>query len=67
MLDVNDKATATMTVGAAAKLLGIARGTAYGLARQGLLTGAIKLPGCKRVLVSRRQLGEFLAGRKPAA
>jgi excisionase family DNA binding protein len=51
----------TLTVVEAANILGIGRNTAYELARQGKLPGALRLGG--RVLVSRQALEAFLAGK----
>ncbi len=50
----------TMTVGEAARVLGISRGGAYELAKRNELPGAIKLGG--RIVVSRRQLERTLNG-----
>ena len=50
----------TLTVVEAAKILGIGRNTAYELARQGKLPGALRLG--RRVLVSRKALEAFLEG-----
>ena len=52
---------ATMKVGDAAKMLGIGRQTAYDLAAQGKLPGAIRLG--RRIVVSRKILEDVLAGR----
>jgi excisionase family DNA binding protein len=52
--------TATVKVEEAAKILGIGRQTAYGLAREGRLPGARRLGG--RVVVSRVALFRFLNG-----
>ena len=51
---------ATLKVEQAAKLLGISRQTAYVLANQGRLPGALRLG--KRIVVSKRQLQKFLEG-----
>jgi excisionase family DNA binding protein len=51
--------TATISVGAAGRLLGISRGLAYELAARGQLPGAFRL-GKKRLLVSRATLTRFL-------
>lgn len=51
---------ATMTMEAAAKVLGIGRQTAYDLANLGKLPGAIRLG--KRWVVSRKALEEVLSG-----
>jgi excisionase family DNA binding protein len=51
---------ATITVTSAAKLLGIGRQTAYELARQGKLPGALRLGN--RIVVSRYALARFLEG-----
>jgi len=50
----------TMTVGEAARKLGISRASAYELARRGELPGATRLGG--RVVVSRRQLERVVNG-----
>ena len=50
--------SATMTVEEAAKLLGIGRQTAYDLAKQGKLPGAIRLGG--RIVVSRPAIWKLL-------
>jgi predicted DNA-binding transcriptional regulator AlpA len=50
----------TMSVPAAARLLGISRGGAYELARRGQLPGAIKLGG--RTVVSRQVLERTING-----
>ena len=52
---------ATMNVETAAKLLGIGRQTAYTLANQGKLPGALRLG--RRIVVSRKVLEDFLAGK----
>jgi excisionase family DNA binding protein len=49
---------ATLTVAAAAKLLGIGRQTAYDLAAQGKLPGALRLG--RRIVVSKKMLERFL-------
>ena len=54
----------TLTVVEAANILGISRNTAYELARQGKLPGALRLG--RRVLVSRRALEAFLEGKGDA-
>jgi excisionase family DNA binding protein len=51
----------TVKVEEAAQLLGIARQTAYVLAREGKLPGARRLGG--RIVVSRKVLEGFLEGR----
>jgi excisionase family DNA binding protein len=51
---------ATMSVESAAALLGISRATAYRLARNGELPGAIRLG--HRIVVSRTALERLLAG-----
>ena len=55
---VNLVQTATVTVGQAAKILGIGRQTAYNLAKKG------ELPGCrrlgKRYVISKAALCEYL-------
>jgi excisionase family DNA binding protein len=51
--------SATMKVEEAAKLLGIGRQTAYNLAKQGKLPGALRLG--RRIVVSRKVLETFLA------
>ena len=48
----------TVSVEEAARLLGIGRGTAYELARQGKLPGALRLG--RRIVVSRQALERFL-------
>lgn len=50
----------TITVEEAAHLLGVGRGTAYGLARCGELPGAIRLGG--RIVVSRAKLEAAING-----
>ena len=50
----------TLTVVEAANILGIGRNTAYELARQGKLPGALRLG--RRILVSRQALEAFLEG-----
>ena len=55
----------TMRVEEAAVLLGISRGSAYELARRGLLPGAIRLGG--RIVVSRSALEKALAGEHESA
>lgn len=57
-LDINRDTTATLTVADAAKVLGIGRQTAYDLAAQGKLPGAIRLG--RRILVSKIVLMRFL-------
>ena len=52
---------ATLRVEEAAKLLGIGRQTAYDLANQGKLPGALRLG--RRIVVSKRQLDAFLEGK----
>ena len=54
----------TLTVVEAARILGIGRNTAYELARQGKLPGALRLG--RRVLVSRQALEAFLEGKGDA-
>ena len=54
---------ATLKIEEAAKLLGIARQTAYDLANIGQLPGAIRLG--KRWVVSKKALDEVLTGRRP--
>ena len=51
----------TLTGVEAANILGIGRNTAYELARQGKLPGALRLG--RRILVSRRALEAFLEGK----
>jgi excisionase family DNA binding protein len=51
---------ATLTVPAAARLLGISRRTAYALAARGELPGAFRVGG--RVLVSKAALERLLSG-----
>ena len=55
----------TITVEAAAVRLGIGRNLAYSLARNGELPGAIRLG--RRLVVSRVQLENFLAGESERA
>ena len=50
----------TLTVAETARMLGIGRQTAYVLASQGRLPGALHLG--RRIVVSRRQLEKFLEG-----
>ena len=50
----------TINVEDAAKILGIGRQTAYDLAAQGKLPGAMRLGG--RILVSKKLLEAFLSG-----
>ena len=52
---------ATVNVEYAAQLLGIGRQTAYNLAKEGKLPGALRLG--RRIVVSRKALEEFLDGR----
>ena len=54
----------TLTVVAAANILGISRNTAYELARLGKLPGALRLG--RRILVSRKALEAFLEGKGDA-
>jgi len=56
----NKEAVLTLTVPKAAQLLGISRGLAYKLAREGRLPGVIALGG--RFVVSRAALERLLAG-----
>lgn len=58
--DTTTSQRATYTVPEAATKFGIARGTAYELARAGTLPGVRKLGG-RRYVVSRQELEEFLA------
>ena len=51
----------TLTVVEAANILGIGRNTAYELARQDKLPGALRLG--RRILVSRQALEAFLEGK----
>ena len=51
----------TLTVVEAAKILGIGRNTAYELARQSKLPGALRLG--RRILVSRQAIEAFLEGK----
>lgn len=60
-MTTSNNGPATLKVEEAAKILGIGRQTAYELASQGKLPGALRL-GRRRV-VSRRVLEEFLAGK----
>ena len=55
--------SATIKVDEAARILGIGRQTAYDLARQGKLPGALRLG--RRIVVSRRALEAFLDARRP--
>lgn len=55
-----ENGSATLTVTEAAKLLGIGRQTAYDLAAQGALPGAIRLG--RRIVVSRKVLHDVLSG-----
>ena len=50
----------TLTVHETAKLLGISRGTAYQLAKEGKLPGALRLG--RRIVVSKKALELFLEG-----
>lgn len=50
----------TVTVHEAAKLLGISRATAYQLAKEGKLPGALRLG--RRIVVSKKALELFLEG-----
>ena len=50
----------TVTVREAAKLLGISRGTAYQLAKEGKLPGALRLG--RRIVVSKKAVELFLEG-----
>ena len=50
----------TVTVNEAAKLLGISRGTAYQLAKEGKLPGALRLG--RRIVVSKKAGELFLEG-----
>ena len=58
---IGTKETATVKVEEAAKILGIGRQTAYELAREGKLPGALRLG--RRIVVSRSQLQSFLNGK----
>lgn len=53
---------ATLKVEEAAKVLGIGRQTAYALAREGKLPGALRLGG--RIIVSRKMLFAYLEGKE---
>jgi excisionase family DNA binding protein len=55
-----DASTMTYTIDEAARLLGISRGLAYRLAREGRLPGVIPLG--RRFVVSRAALEHLLAG-----
>ncbi len=57
----------TMTIPEVAKALGISRGTAYLLARQGQLPIPVIKLGPKRMVVSRRALERLLGGDDGAA
>ena len=61
-----DGQAATISIESAAKTIGIGRQLAYRLARDGTLPGVISL-GQHRLLVSRVQLEDFLAGKGAAA
>ena len=52
----------TVTIPEVAKALGISRGTAYSLARQGLLPISVIKLGPKRMVVSKRALERLLSG-----
>ena len=58
------KETATVTVEESARILGIARQTAYELASQGKLPGALRLG--RRWVVSRKLLDAWLEGQESA-
>ena len=58
---MNDNERLTLTIMEVAKTLGISRGLAYDLARQGKLPGVIRLG--KRLLISRKCMDEFLSGQ----
>jgi excisionase family DNA binding protein len=51
--------SATITVEQSARILGIGRNTAYELAKQGKLPGALRLG--RRIVVSRKALEKLLA------
>ena len=55
------KKRATIRVEEAAHILGVSRGTAYQLAKDGKLPGALRLG--RRIVVSRQVLDDFLAGK----
>ncbi|MCK4788852.1 MAG: helix-turn-helix domain-containing protein [Desulfobacteraceae bacterium] len=57
----------TMTIPEVAKALGISRGTAYSLARQGQLPIPVIKLGPKRMVVSRHALERLLSGDDGAA
>ena len=57
--------TATVKVEEAARMLGIGRQTAYELAREGKLPGALRLG--RRIVVSQRALDEFLDAKAGAS
>ena len=57
----------TVTIPEVAKALGISRGTAYSLARQGLLPIPVIKLGPKRMVVSRHALERLLGGDDGAA
>ena len=64
IMAVEAKEPATVKVEEAAKILGIGRQTAYELAREGRLPGALRLG--RRIVVSRSQLQAFLDGKADA-
>ncbi len=61
MATVTEAEKLTLTIAEAGKALGISRGLAYQLAREGKLPGAIRL-GAKRLIVSRVQFEAWLNG-----
>ena len=61
---IETRVSATVKVEEAAKILGIGRQTAYELAREGKLPGALRLG--RRIVVSRSQLQSFLDGKADA-
>ena len=60
-METSNHRAATLKVEEAAIILGIGRQTAYELAKQGKLPGALRLG--RRIVVSRSQLEHFLEGK----
>ncbi len=60
-MEPSNHRAATLKVEEAAIILGIGRQTAYELAKQGKLPGALRLG--RRIVVSRSQLEHFLEGK----
>lgn len=54
----------TISVGEAAKRLGISRNGAYVIARRGDLPGVRKIPGLERYVVYEPELQDFIEGRQ---